>query len=68
MVARPTGRHAKIRKDMATAGESSTGQRALEDSCGWPMPLEGATGVRRRRKSHCISHMVLHDRKYTISS
>ena len=58
MVARPTGRHAKIRKDMATAGESSTGQRALEDSCGWPMPLEGATGVRRRRRIKILTESI----------
>ena len=41
---------------MVTAGEGSTGQRALEDSCGLPMPLEGATGIKRRIKGEnkCI--------------
>ena len=30
---------------MATAGEGSTGQRALDESGGLPMPLEQATGL-----------------------
>ena len=33
-------------KGMAKAGEGSTGQRALEESCWWPMPLEGTMGLR----------------------
>ena len=41
-----TSRHKTHRKDMATAGEGSTGQRALEDSCGWPMPLLGSNGLK----------------------
>ena len=48
MAAGPTRGYAKIRRVMATAGEGSIDQRVLEDSCGWPMPLEGTTGVRKR--------------------
>ena len=45
MAAGPTGGYAKMRQDMATAGEGRPGQRALEDSCGWYMPLKGAKGL-----------------------
>ena len=45
MAAGPTDQHAKIRKDMATAGEGSTGLwRTLVDGL---CPIEGATGLRR---------------------
>ena len=40
MGAGPTGGHAKITKDVTTAGEGSKRQRALKNSYGWPMPLE----------------------------
>ena len=50
MMARPTGGYAKIRKALTTAGERSKGQKAVEGSCGWLMPLKGATGVRRKAK------------------
>ena len=32
----PTGKHTQNREDTVTAEEGSTGQRVLEDSCGWP--------------------------------
>ena len=38
---------AEIRKDMATAGEGCTGQKALDDFCGWPLPLKGANSINK---------------------
>ena len=49
MAAGPTGGHRENRKDMTTARENTTGQRALEDSCGCPLSLERAIGLRRKQ-------------------
>ena len=49
MAARPTGGHTTIRKDIATTGESSTGQRALEDS--WmAYAHQGSNGWKKKKK------------------